>query len=413
MESDSGSKEKNPRKRKRDQTDIDKTLVYFRCLGRQKNNKNVDVDMYECNLCQFSFNGTKKPNLKTHLKNRHHAEYAKVTNDQKEDSFVVQQLKLLQYFVEIVSVNGRPFKSLLDSGFQKIIEGKLNRLRDAGYGLSMKDKNLPEVKEHLHRTAEKVRERIKFEVKGLTLSLMVDIVTKNNRSILGVSLQYVYNGHLRIRSIGMIELHKSHTGVYLKEVITDRLKLYEIDLKQIIVITTDNGANVQKMVRDIEDCLNVDENSTRDICSNVSEQEHLDTDSATDESTDRAIAEILAQNNDVTDDEAISCIFDEVALQQHRTLLNDMTNAMSDDGFEFMWDISGINCAAHTLQLAIKDSFKRISKAISNFIELCRKTCKFFRLQTTRFELEEARITYIQPRLENDTRWGSMYLMVC
>ena len=96
------------------------------------------------------------------------------------------------------------------------------------------------------------REKIPTEVKNRVLSLMVDIVTKRGRSILGFSVQYVLNGKHTVRSIGMIELYESHTGVYLADVIVKRLKEFCIELHQVITITTDNGANVLKMIRDLE-----------------------------------------------------------------------------------------------------------------------------------------------------------------
>lgn len=409
MENSSGSV--NKRKRKRQQPVFDKTIDFFLFLGTETNKKdaNLTIDMYECILCKLKLNGTKKSNLTSHLKVHHNGTYVKMMNKDK-DSFAVRRLKLLQHFTEIVAVNGRTFTHLLDSGFKKIIEPKLRKLHEAGYGLNMTNHNLPEVKKHLQQTAEKIREKIKLEVKGRLLSLMVDIVTKNNRSVLGVSLQYVFDAKLRIRSIGMVDLNKSHTAIYLKDVIINLLKRYDIDLKQIITITTDNGANVQKMVRDIENHLQKDVNEARVVSDDVNEHVHIVTE--TDESTDEAIVEILSTDNDITDDEAIDIIFDQVVYQENETLLNAITNEMRDSGFDFIWDITGINCAEHTLQLAIKDGQKNVGPEVSNLIELCRRVCKFFRRDSTRNEMEKAGIDYIRPRLENDTRWGTLYLMV-
>lgn len=75
---------------------------------------------------------------------------------------------------------------------------------------------------------------------------MVDIGTKNKRSVLGMSVQLIINGKLVIRSIGMIELKKSHTGKYLSELIIKRLNDYHIEKRQILTITTDNGKNIKK-----------------------------------------------------------------------------------------------------------------------------------------------------------------------
>lgn len=53
---------------------------------------------------------------------------------------------------------------------------------------------------------ESVRDKIKQEVSGRALSLMLDIGTKNRRSIFGISVQYIImNGKLRIRSIEFVQ----------------------------------------------------------------------------------------------------------------------------------------------------------------------------------------------------------------
>lgn len=116
-------------------------------------------------------------------------------------------------------------------------------------------KNWPEVKNLLHKIAIAVRDKIKEEVRSRVISLQVDIVTKNRRAIFGITIQYVANGKVRVRSIGVIELLQSHTTQYLADVICARLKIYEIDLKQILTITTDNGTNFLKMVREIDAIL--------------------------------------------------------------------------------------------------------------------------------------------------------------
>lgn len=116
----------------------------------------------------------------------------------------------------MISVNGRAFRSLLDSGFQAIIQSKLNKFKAAGCAINMNDK-LTDVKDLMHEMANKVKMKIKEEVNGRMLSPLIDIGTKNRRSIFGVSIQYRVNGVLKIRSIGMIELHKSHTASFLTD----------------------------------------------------------------------------------------------------------------------------------------------------------------------------------------------------
>lgn len=49
----------------------------------------------------------------------------------------------------------------------------------------------------------------------------------------------------------MVQLNSSHTGFHLAEIIVNRLKEFGVTLNQIVAITTDNGSNMLKMVKDI------------------------------------------------------------------------------------------------------------------------------------------------------------------
>lgn len=132
-----------------------------------------------------------------------------------------------------------------------MLEKTLNELQAAGRGVNLKDPHLPEVKEMLRKTAKSVQAKIQNELRGIPLSLMVDITTKQQRSIMGISVQFIVNGEHKIRSLGMLQLNDSHTGQYLANVICKLIFEYGITPDQVISITTDNGANVVKMVRDV------------------------------------------------------------------------------------------------------------------------------------------------------------------
>lgn len=217
-----------------------------------------------------------------------------------KESLPVKRLRILQNAVEIIAVNGRPFNYLLDSGYQAGIQNKLQKLKNSGMGLNF-SKNLPEIKEHLTKMAENVRIKI--------ISLMADIGTKNNRSMFGVSAQFVVFGKVHIRSLGLFELDQSHTGVYLANVLRDCLSMYGIEKWQTFCITTDNGKNILKMVRDFNDLeswnvSNINENANISTPHNVLLSN--DNDCA---HTDDEIQHILAQCNEITDEDALDMIF--------------------------------------------------------------------------------------------------------
>lgn len=403
----------SPRKRKRnEETTTAKALEHFTSLTEDGSKK-----MFKCNICGESKNGTKLHNLSLHLQSVHPEIHNEITGQKQHIS--VKRLELLQNIVEMVSVNGRTFSSILDSGFQSIIRNKVIKLNAAGCSLHLMDSNLPEVKKQLNGMADSVRDRIKQEVCGRALSMMIDIGTKNNRSIFGISVQYIINGKLRTRSVGMKELLKSHKADYLADVVQDRLKLFGIDLRQILTITTDNGANVLKMVKNIDRVLQIE----MEECTNMSapppesprksQKSHR---SASDESQmDAEIDNVLLEMAKISDNEALGELFDNVELNKHESLLTAMSERMMDAfGLNVLCDITGVNCAAHTLQLAVKDALKRLACKYGNIISLCRNVAKLLRNKSHQeiYKTETDDGSYKTPRIDVDTRWGYIYVMV-
>lgn len=136
---------------------------------------------------------------------RYHEEVFNSLDDLVE-SIEKKRAKLLLDCVELVTVNGNTFSHLFDSGLIPMLDEKLNELAEGGRAVNMRDPHLCEVKEILSQTAQNVQEKIKEEMHNRPLTLMVDITTKNRRSILGVSTQFIMSGKQIRRSIGMLEL---------------------------------------------------------------------------------------------------------------------------------------------------------------------------------------------------------------
>lgn len=185
--------------------DIEKTISF----------EGKDIILYKCKICSQSKNGNNPANLVSHLRLVHEDMYLTKVKKKVENGDIKMQakrLKLLQDCVTITTVNKQPFSDLLNTGFQSIINKKLLKLEAAGYGINLKCKNLMPVKNHIHETAVKIREKIAVQIKDRLFSLSADIVTKNNRSILGIFIQYILDGKLQNRCMGMKELHSRHRG---------------------------------------------------------------------------------------------------------------------------------------------------------------------------------------------------------
>lgn len=391
----------NPNKRKRPNL--------TECARPSFNETEVKIDekgqrkvFYLCTLCEREINGTKNSNLYSHLQHNH-KEVLKKFEDSDETIEKIRA-KLLLDCVELVAVNGNPFTNLLNSGLLSMLDKTLNELQQAGRGVNFTDPHLPEVKEILSLAAEKVQRKICEELRNRPLSLLVDITTKRRRSILGVSVQYITDKKQKIRSIGMLELSYSHTGEYLSKVIGELLQKFNVRSQQIITITTDNGANVLKMIRGLSSQMVTFENNASPI---IPESE----------SCDNEIVNYLENVTDYTDDQALDLLFNQIDedgfTTEHENLLDAVLNNVQNQiVYNFVGSINGIRCAAHTLQLCIKSGLNKLERAIVNVIEICRHIAKTMRLNSTAHALKSAGISFTVPHLDVETRWCSTYIMV-
>lgn len=404
-----------PKKRKINKTEAARRYFDFSHTQDQK-------EIWVCKVCKHDLVGTKNANLVSHLQSKHHDIHKSICEG--DDFIAYKRQKLLFNCVQLVSVDGRVFKTLNDSAILAMNEDILNELRLAGQELNLENKNLLEVKTLLHIVSEHIRGKIQIETKGQPLCLMVDIGTCGKRSILGIRIQFILNGKLGFRSIGMVELKDSHTGIYLADVIIKQLKIFDINIRQIITITTDNGANVVKMVKDIDGhAQQVDEDSQMLLetprkkkanGTQIVEEAELTND---DGAIDQEIEAALAIPDEVTENDAFSILFDESItdenIEKNDTLLNAIAEELNQQhGIDIIWNVAGVRCEAHTLQLAIGDATRETSLENRNVMELCQRVAKLLRLESTRRDIEKEGIEYKNPRLEVDTRWCYKYLMV-
>lgn len=296
---------------------------------------------FKCLLCPKYIIGTQKSNLSSHLSHCHSDVYYTEVRSYGKEPLAMKRLMILLNAIEIVTINGRPFNALLDSGYLAGIKNKLRKLKDAGMPINFSNKNLSEIKKYLQNIGMKVRQKIQNEVKNRILTVMLDIATSNKRSIFGVSVQFIVGKRLVIRSLGLIELKQSHTGKYLAKVLFDYLQQFGIEKRQVISITTDNGKNVVKMVRDFDQInVNTAEEAESGLVRRSLLQE-FDTISGDqpDKNTDVEIESVLAQL--MSDEEALDTLFHEQQLLDDEDRLNTASTDFIGDGQIF-------NTTSHT-----------------------------------------------------------------
>lgn len=260
----------------------------------QKKRRALKIN-YKCTLCNTTISGTTVNSFifTSHIKAKHPEHYNlyvdnKVLNKKDETKKMLAEEKFLQMCVEIVTINGRPFEALLDSGMKKMAEPHILELKKLGSALDLRDKNLSRIKQYIAIISSKIKRSIASEIKGLPVAIMVDIGTKNYRSVLGISIQYFVHGKIKVDYIGMSLLRTRHTAINIRDCLVECLKANGIKHEQITSITSDNASNMLAMIRRIGEY-----------------SEHSDADVDFDDSTSAPIIidEDLDTAEDLNDDE--------------------------------------------------------------------------------------------------------------
>lgn len=107
--------------------------------------------LWKIDGCGKLIDGKNIANLVSHIKHTHILIYAEKLNPVAVDakSLDLKRLELIQACVEIVTVNGRPFNCLTDSGFQNLISDKLHELEDNGKAFKIDLNHYDELKKYI------------------------------------------------------------------------------------------------------------------------------------------------------------------------------------------------------------------------------------------------------------------------
>lgn len=334
--------------------------------------------------------------------------YVEISGVGQKNVFV-QREEFMFSAVELVTINSEPFAILSKSGYRNGHKRQLELFKSAGCSVNLSNEHQYEVKEKVRTTAKQIKEQIKSETQKKIVSVMVDSATRNGRSIYGISLQYKHNGVVKVVAIGMRELKKSHTAIYLADVLLEVLSEYEITLEQIISITTDNGSNMVAMVREVEDILFKLRDGISSQAAECEEKDQTQSEqpSQCDKSVDGDIDRLIKSTIDA--DVLEELLDDEDFYEQLFEKLVDELRKQTGDHSLF---VNSIKCAAHTIQLAVKDALKLLTTEDQNVIDLCRLVAKYLRKQSSKNEIRDERLNSILPCLDVITRWSSTYLMV-
>lgn len=341
-----------------------------------------------CNIegCGAEVTGNHGGNLQRHIQRKHPAEYADSTSNKRPastadgqttlDSVIVKKPKttglhiqlnpdvLKDACIELVTVNGRPFTLMEDTGFRKIIDPLQQAI---GNDFTINSSN---IRDMVSSVAQVGREKLKNELKGRLLMLKIDSATCRDRSVLGVNVQYTDGEKIVLRTLAVRELTERHTAAYISSVVKDVLHEYNVELRQVFSVTSDNGANMLKAVSLLSDM-----------------QEGIPSNEANE-------TDPLGAGMDEDEIDAIQGETPDVVIE-----LDSVTSGHV---------LRSVRCSAHTLQLAVDDALKE--QRSSNLISKARRVAKKLRTQNVVTLLK--RMGHKRAIVDCPTRWHSTHDML-
>lgn len=279
---------------------------------------------------------------------------------------------------ELITVHGLPISIVEYPAFKRLLNPYVIALNRKGIELSI---NKNSIKNHIKNRTNEVKEIIRNETKNKMISVMIDIASRYNRSVLGVSIAYMHGGQICVRTISLYVLKASHTALYIRDLLKQILSEYGIRLAQIASITSDNGRNIIKAIALLDAFYQSQKKPANENRSNQSEY-----------SEDEDEYHI---NTDIFDEEYYSDLLGDVRSEFESACSSDL--------------IHGISCAAHCIHLVVSHAVDK-SPEIVRLLSKCRTLAKRLRTPTFRSQLKAAHLT--MAIIDVETRWNSIFSMV-
>lgn len=309
--------------------------------------------------------------------------------------------------LQLVTINGRPFSIINDSGLKLILDPILASLpKEQRITI-----NAEFVKSLVNDRVVVFKNRIEEEVKERKLvCLKVDIATRNGRSFLAVNVQFIKDEKLVIRTLGIVELLDVHNGLQLKDEILKILSSFNITVRNIYSFTSDNASNMVKLC----ELLDNESSEYEYDCSELVEVLIEDTDPTTltiegngDEI--QTTNENIPNENSGMEEEMLKDPYDnnfnEEEESWYRHLCGELQGLEQGD-----LSITHVRCAAHTLQLAVEHAIK--DSGILRTINKAREAVKHLRVPSTMKKILNVSPGKAKPVLDVPTRWHSSYDML-
>lgn len=371
--------------------------------------KEFGKKMYRCSIanCLRIVNGKNPFSLVSHIRSKHIDSYiAHIDREQMDPKLIaLTRLKFIQNCTEVVTINGRPFRNLQDTGIRGLIEGNMNLFKENYCKVDL-DNGFTEIKSYIMEVASKIEDKIRNEAKDQFPSFMVDIANRNGRGFLSIYMRYVIDGSIVERCLGILHINSRHTSAHVKKMILERMNHFAIEKIQVIGMATDNAANMKAMVKLFNDDIGVEIENANEIENGISSNtEHCSPQHVNSVYNFDEIRELIHQyDNEYDHDAELHDLLDD------ENVFEEILKDIELDFNKTTLYINGVPCLAHSLQLAVNDAFK--DSFVQTIIDLCRTAAKMLRREAYVFDLQEVGIRYKVIRLDSKVRWNSIYRMV-
>lgn len=342
----------------------------------------VDKNQSDCKVqgCTITIKSNKPYNLLRHLYSSHlsiihefidNNEKERLADISRQNIFKPKHHQLLEiksyisrqsFEKNIIDIlkTGVSFRFFDSIGFQNIIKDQCVK-----FNRTINRKSVIKIlEEHWKESVEKITS----DTNDKLINIKLDGVSVLNRYFLGINIQYFDGSNLVIRNIGLEEIIGKSSAEKLKEVLKTVLSKFEISLKQVFSVVTDNGSNYIKIGKLLnQEIFDANIDQSEESSSNTSEKHTSKFE-----------------------------IYDLIDIEEPENILESINET----------EINIVKCGCHTLQLAIYDSIK----AESEFLSEIREIIKLVRTHLCREKIELMGLNV--PKIDTTTRWNSTFHMV-
>lgn len=136
----------------------------------------------------------------------------------------------------MVASDGTSFRFFEQKGFKRLTKGIQEALNCTV--------NRSNVVEWSDEAAATVRAKIAEELRCRLINITIDAATRFNRSVLGITAQYIHNGKIQHRGLSVMEIMNRHTASNILDELLLVLATYQIKSYQVYSWSSDNASNM-------------------------------------------------------------------------------------------------------------------------------------------------------------------------